>query len=366
MDAPNTFAARIGAWLRGRPRLTLLGQWILLIVLVTTLTGALKTAQAPAAFLLGPLLVGIAFGVSGARTRLPTSLRMGSQALIGCIIAIALGSAASPDLIERAPQFIATGTIPLILSLGLGALLTRLGWFGSATAVWGLAPGGSSAMVSLAEMNGADPRITALMQYTRILFAAASAILVAHIVPGLAPAHAPPMNWLPRVTWTGLGETFLLAGAGVIAAAVTRFRPAVFLTPGILGAALVAGRFISPEVPPALAAPAYAVIGLSIGLSFTRPTLKACAMALPRIGVAVLALVALCGAVGAALGWIFGIDPMTAYLATTPGGIDAVLIVATSAHADVAFVVSAQMFRLLLVLIAGPFAVAMIARAAAR
>lgn len=363
MSAPeDRISGRFKAALDSRPRTAVSLQWVALIVFVVVLTVALKSAQAPAAFLLGPLLVGIVFGVGGARTRLPQSLRFGNQAVIGCIIAIALGAAAGPALLGQLPVFMVTSVATMALSLGLGAALTRARWFSSATAVWGLAPGGSATMVTLAEMNGADPRVTALMQYLRILFAASSAILVAHFLPGMPPAGASGIDWFPETSFAGLGATALLAGIGIAAALLTRFRPAVFLVPGLLGAVAIAAGWLAPEVPPYLAAPAYAVIGLNIGLSFTPETLRSCARQLPRIALAVLALVALCAAAGAIVGWAFHLDPMTAYLATTPGGLDAVLIVATSSHADVSFVIAAQMFRLLLVLIAGPFLVELVAR----
>lgn len=367
MSTPDTPPpSRFSAALKRHPRLTLWLQWSGLIVSVIVVTVSLRTAQAPTAFLLGPLLIGIVFGVGGARTQLPPMVRGVGQTLIGCIIAIALGAAAGPALFGQLPLFVATSLATLALSLALGGLLTRANWFSSATAVWGLAPGGSASMVTLAELNGADPRVTALMQYMRILFAAASAIAVSHVLPGLAPTNPPGTVWFPPVTVLGLGQTVLLAASGIFAAKLTRFRPAIFLVPGIAGAVMIAAGWIAPEVPPYIAAPAYAVIGLNIGLSFTPETLRASARQLPRIVIAVLALVALCAASGATLGWLFHIDPMTAYLATTPGGLDAVLIVATSAHADVSFVIAAQMFRLLVVLIAGPFAVALVARLAAR
>ncbi len=71
-------------------------QWAALVILVLVVTVALKTAQAPAAYLMGPLLIGIVFGVISSQNRLPPALRFGSQSLIGCIIAIALGTAAGP------------------------------------------------------------------------------------------------------------------------------------------------------------------------------------------------------------------------------------------------------------------------------
>jgi uncharacterized membrane protein AbrB (regulator of aidB expression) len=49
-----------------------------------------------------------------------------------------------------------------------------------------------------------------------------------------------------------------------------------------------------------------------------------------------------------------GIDPLTAYLATSPGGADSVAIIAASSNVDAAFVMSMQTLRFLGVLLAGP------------
>jgi uncharacterized protein len=56
-------------------------------------------------------------------------------------------------------------------------------------------------------------------------------------------------------------------------------------------------------------------------------------------------------------------DPLTAYLATSPGGADSVAIIAaSSSHVDVPFVMAMQMARFILVLLVGPA----LARAVAR
>jgi uncharacterized membrane protein AbrB (regulator of aidB expression) len=48
------------------------------------------------------------------------------------------------------------------------------------------------------------------------------------------------------------------------------------------------------------------------------------------------------------------VDALTAYLATTPGGIDVAAIIATDSDVDVPFVLSMQFARILLVLATGP------------
>jgi membrane AbrB-like protein len=353
---------QIAAALDKRPGATLIGQWILLAVLTVSGSVVLKQIGAPAALLLGPLAVGMIFGLCGARTRLPVAVRASGQAVIGCIIAVAIGGSVGPALLTSLPILAASSGAILALSMGLAATLTWARWFDGPTAVWGLAPGGAAAMVSLAEDFGANAQVTALMQYIRILFAAASAILVSHFVAPAAPAHV-DVDWFPAVSLRGIVDTLVLAAAGFLAARLTGFRPAIFLLPGLGGAALFAAGWVDPALPPTLVLPAYAVVGLSIGLSFTRPTLAACFRQLHRIAASVVMLLALCAAVGVVMSVGFGVDPLTAYLSTSPGGIDAVLIVASSHHLDLSFVLAAQMSRLLLTLVAGPAITGFMARA---
>ncbi len=59
----------------------------------------------------------------------------------------------------------------------------------------------------------------------------------------------------------------------------------------------------------------------------------------------------------AGLGWVLTaitpIDGLTAYLATTPGGIDSVAVVALGSGADAPLVLAVQMLRLFAVILAG-------------
>ena len=58
------------------------------------------------------------------------------------------------------------------------------------------------------------------------------------------------------------------------------------------------------------------------------------------------------------LAWLLvresGIDPLTAYLATSPGGADSVAIIAASSKVDVPFVMAQQTVRFIFVLLIGP------------
>ncbi|HZZ23893.1 MAG TPA: AbrB family transcriptional regulator [Roseiarcus sp.] len=70
------------------------------------------------------------------------------------------------------------------------------------------------------------------------------------------------------------------------------------------------------------------MVGWSIGLRFTREIVLYAAKQLLRILASILALIAMCGGLALALHEAAGTDPLTAYLATSPGGADAVAIIA--------------------------------------
>ena len=107
------------------------------------------------------------------------------------------------------------------------------------------------------------------------------------------------------------------------------------------------------ELPTWLLAASYALVGWNIGLRFTRPLLVHAARALPLMLACTLALIVLCGGV-AALMVLAGIDPMTAYLATSPGGSDSIAIIAASTNVDVSFVMAMQTVRMIVVMFLAP------------
>lgn len=336
-------------------------QWLLLIVATALADAALTAVHAPAALLLGPLAVGIAFGVVGAEIRPPPLMRMGSSALIGCLVAVSLGAAMGPAMLGRLPVFLVISVSTLVLSLGLGWLLARAGWFEGATSVWGLSPGGAAGMIALAQDMGADARMVAMMQYFRVLLVAVAAISLSHLA-GAGGHAAPARAWWGAVRWLGLLQTFGLALAGAVLSRALKFPAGVFLIPGLLGSGLMMAGWLHPQVPPLLGAMAYAVVGWNIGLSFTGPTLRHSALALPRIIASTLILIALCGLSGLAISRLCGVDPLTGYLATSPGGVDSILIIAASTPVDLPFILAAQVMRIILVLMIGPWAAAQVAR----
>jgi len=329
-------------------------QWVVLLVLSLVLGALLEWLAVPAALFLAPMLSGIAVTAAGGNLKIPFGAVVFAQGIVGCMIANMLPPSVLPEIVGHWPMFM-FGVVSVIAISGfLGWLMARLGLMPGTTVVWGLSPGASSAMIAMAQQYGADTQFVALMQYLRLVMVAAVASGVARLA-GLGRLHHKVAgNWFPAFAWLSLGETLVLAVSGPIAARLFRFPAFALLVPMFGGVLLSHRGLMVIETPPWLLASSYALVGWWVGLRFTRPLLIHAAKVLPRMILCILALIVTCGLVAVLLTVFTGIDPLTAYLATSPGGADSVAIIAASSNVDAAFVMSMQTLRFLSVILAGP------------
>ena len=124
-----------------------------------------------------------------------------------------------------------------------------------------------------------------------------------------------------------------------------------------------AAGWLTIELPRWLLAGAYAVIGWRIGLGFRRDALLQIGRALPVVLGATLLLMALCALLAWCLTRFAHVDSLTAYLATSPGGLDSVAIIAAATpRVDLSFVMALQSLRLLLVIGLAPLITRLVVR----
>jgi uncharacterized protein len=330
-------------------------QWLLLMGLSAAVSALLLWLAIPAALLLGPILAGILVTTHGGQVDVPNRPFVLAQGLIGCMVAKMLPLSIAGEIAGRWPVFVLGALSVIGASALLGLLLSRMKVLPGSTALWGLSPGGSTTMVLMAEAHGADAQLVAFMQYLRVVMVAAIASLVARL-SGLNVVHAATLAvvWFPPVAWIPLAETIALAVLGAVIGNMLRLQAGALLLPLVAGIVLSRFGLITIELPRWLLTISYAIIGWRIGLRFTRPLLIHAAKALPRVVFCTLILVAFCAALGALLVVVVGIDPLTAYLATSPGGADSVAIIAAGSKADASFVMAMQIARLVAVLVLGP------------
>ncbi len=336
-------------------RLEGLGWWVLLVGLSIVLSVLFEWTALPAGLLVGPMIAAIVVGAFGARLALPPMASRGAQAIIGCLIAASLEPALFTALLDDWPILLAATLATLFASGALGGLIARFGILPGTTAIWGSAPGAASAMVLMADAFGADARLVAFMQYVRVIMVSVAAALIARLFVDTSGIEAPPVPWFPPLEWGPFLTTLTVATAGAVGGSLVRLPAAIFLGPMLVGIVVHAGFGLPLQLPHWLLAASYVVVGWSIGLRFDRKVLAHAGRSLPQVMLAVLLLIGFCGGVAWLLVYLLGIDPLTAYLATSPGGMDSVAIIAAaSGRVDMAFVMAMQMMRFLIVLLMGP------------
>lgn len=105
-------------------------------------------------------------------------------------------------------------------------------------------------------------------------------------------------------------------------------------------------------VPAVVQSFAFALIGLQVGLRFTVATIREARALFPWMLGSILVLVAVSAGLAALLVPLAHVSFADAYLATTPGGLPAVLAASVGLEANTTFVVSVQVLRVLIMVVA--------------
>lgn len=301
----------------------------------------------------------VALTMSRNRPEVPVWARLAAQAVVGCVLAASFVPAIVAVVASEwlAVALALCGTLTMSL---LGAFfLSRLAPIGKRTARLGSLPGAASGMLAMSDALDADVRVVAIMQYGRIVLVVASATAIASL--GTSPESAAQATTsggsVEDLLVQDMVYVYLLTGlvalVGMLAGMRLRLPAGALLGPLVLGIGLEEAGVVHVAVPNVVSVLAFALIGIYAGLLFDRAALRQAWRLLPYVFVSTTALIAAC----AVLGWVFaaltGTDYLTAYLATTPGAIDSVAIMAVDTDADSSLVLAVQMLRVLAVVAIG-------------
>jgi len=329
--------------------------WRLTVLLLASfvLVVIFELFRLPAALLLGPMITAIILATSGAGMKLPKPMFLMAQGVLGMMIANSLPLTVFAKIALEWPLFLIGTVSTIVASSFLGWLLSRTGLLPGTTAIWGSSPGAASAMTIMSESYGADMRLVAFMQYLRVACCAIAATVVASVfhVDNLA---IEPVDWLGVSSWSTFGITLTIILAACVAGVILRLPSGPMLIALTVGLIIKFTGILPIVLPNWCLAISFAVLGWSIGFRFTRQALQHAWHVFPHVLGAIIALIAINACLAMLLIIFADIDPLTAFLATSPGGADSVAIIAASTHADVSFVMAMQVARFLLVLIAGP------------
>jgi membrane AbrB-like protein len=333
----------------------------------TAATGwALGAIGLPSSYLFGALLCGIAAALAAPdRMAIPQWAFSASLAVAGVVLGTLLDSSSLDAIADSWLPLALVTAATLAISLAAGAALARTTALDLPTAALGMVAGGAAGIVGISGELGADDRLVAFMQYLRVLLIVLiTPVLAAIAFPGAAEHAATAAE---PVLGDAHGWLLTLAAgvAGAALAAATRFPGAWLLGPlavaAVLALAIPGGEF---DVPPLVREVAFALIGLQVGLKFTLDTIRLLGRLLVPVLVAVFGVLAACALLALVLDAASDVSLRDAYLATTPGGVYAVLAVALGTDANAAFILAAQGLRLVVMVALAPVFVRwMVARA---
>jgi membrane AbrB-like protein len=328
---------------------------VLVLAVTVVLSVVLSLLHLPSAVLFASLLGGMAHALtSPTALELPAGLYRLAQGAIGVVIGAVVSGPAleriGHDLLPIGLVMVAT----LLLSVLAGRLLALRSDVSAVTGVFALIAGGASGVVAVARDLGADERVVTVVQYLRVLVVLLTMPLVTAVV--FHPEHGQGrLAQADAGLLRDLAFVVVSLAAGSALARLVRFPTASLLGPLLVAVVLALGGWLGEaRVPVAVQWVAFALIGAQVGLRFTRASLASIARMLPAVLALTFGMVAATAGVGALLAWATPVDGLTAYLATTPGGLFAVLSTAADAGSDVTYVLAVQLCRLLAILALTP------------
>lgn len=328
---------------------------LLLALAAAALCVQLRT---PLPWMIGPLVATALLSTLGARTHSYTPLRNLGQWVIGA----ALGLYFTPQVVALVASLwwaiVLNVVWALALGVAFGAWLHRvhhgpgvfhIAGLSRSTTYFASPIGGASEMTLMAERRGAQTELVASAHSLRVL-------LVTLIIPfgfqfaGLHGLDTTPPG--PRVVnWPGLAALALLTGVGCwVMVKLKRTNP-WFLGSLAAAALLTASGQTWSAIPTWATNAAQLVIGISLGVRFTRSFVHLAPRWLASVAVGTLAMIALCAALAWGLAQATHLHWATVLLGTSPGGIAEMAITAKVLQLGVPLVTAFHVTRLAAVLL---------------
>jgi membrane AbrB-like protein len=330
----------------------------LTLLLALAAAGLCVFLRTPLPWMIGALLVTAVVSMGSNATHSWTPLRNAGQWVIGS----ALGLYFTPQVVALVAGLwwaIALNIVwALILGLGFGAWLHRVHFGPGPFHVAGLsrittyfaAPvGAASEMTLMAERHGAQTDLVASAHSLRVL-------LVTLIIPfgfqwaGLHGLDA-TLPGVRVVQWPGLALLTVLTGAGCWAMVKLKRTNPWFIGALTVSLLLTANDVTLSGIPQALTNAAQLVIGVSLGVRFTRQFVHMAPRWLGSVALATVVMILLCAAFAWALAQFTHLHWATILLGTSPGGIAEMSITAKVLQLGVPVVTAFHVTRLAAVLL---------------
>ena len=333
----------------------------LTLILAGAGTLAFWALDLPLPFLFGPMAACLIAALSNVPIKGFGQVSVAARTILG----VAVGASITPDLFHQLPQMaMSVALVPVFIALIgiIGVPFFQHVWgFDAPTAYYAAMPGGLQDMVIFGTEAGGDPRALSLIHATRVLIIVtlAPAFLTLAYGAGLTNPIGAPVTELP------VGEMALMAAAALIGwkggERIGLFGASI-LGPMIVTAVLSLSGLIHSRPPAEAILAAQFFIGCGIGVHFLGVTWGE----LTRVvlaGIAyVLVLAVLAAGFTGLVTWAGLGNPVEAFLAFAPGGQAEMTVLAIVTGADLGFVITHHLTRIVLVIVGAPLVAGFMAR----
>jgi membrane AbrB-like protein len=334
-------------------RLPLIGA-LLLALIAAELCVWLDT---PLPWMIGPLFATAAACMMGAPLRAPIQVRAAGQWAIGTALGLYFTAPVVAALVSYSGWIAIAVLFALVLGAAGGRMLHQLSDADRSTAFFAMAVGGASEMATQGERHGAMVERVAAAHSLRIM-------MVVGIIPfairwwgghGLGLGLDQFVPGAAQVSYGPLMLLVLLTCLGGVALLRLDVPNAWVIGPLFVAIALTASGVHLSRLPEWIIRAGQLFIGISLGARFTPGFVHTAPRFLASCAACSLVMMLLAAGFGLALAALGGINPGTAILATSPGGIAEMALTARVLHLGVPIVTAFHVSRMVaVVLLIGP------------
>ncbi len=310
----------------------------------------------PLPWMLGPLAITIFYHtISRGKAAWPVQLRNAGLIVIGYSMGRTVTPETAGEILSNLPAMFAVTLLTMSFCVGVGYFAHRRTGISFASGMLGFIPGGLAQMVLLTEeIEDADVTVVTFLQMIRVLAVVFSVPFIAQgIGPMAAGAHSPAAA-PGALGWSVVLPAVLAAPVGAWLASLLKLPIPCLLGPIFATAAAVLLGGEAPRVSPWLMNPALIFFGTYFGIIISLESIRRLGRVLPYAIGGSFAILAFTVLVAYGLTFVVPATMLTSFLSTAPGGLSEVGVVALALHADVAFIMAYQLFRLFSILLLLP------------
>jgi uncharacterized protein len=302
---------------------------------------------APIPWMMGPMIAVATLNLMGVRMHSPPLARQAGQVILGSAVSLYFTPTVVTALAGNLPAILAA-TVSVFLVAVVGALtLSRASGVDGKSTFFASVPGGAMAMAVLADRYGAQIAPVAVAHSMRV------SIVVILIPLALSygsfsleiSSYRPeaPLNFSILATWLAMGCVL-----GEISERLG-LNNGHLLTPIFLGAALTLSDFQLSAVPHWMMSFAQLMFGLVLGARYERAFFARYKLFIPFALLNSFFILFASVLAGAALAWAFSLPLATMIIATSPGGLAEMTILAQALQISVPLVIAFHLFRVVVV-----------------